>query len=897
MSKIDQAIQDINKTIVSNIEKLQDDAGLLSQNILSQLRNLVEHIAMKVYVVDNNKVDEVSYENITNSLKYIKSQSQYIELRKFYDNLEVSASHYTMDEENSERIMHKYIEKLYRIKDFMRIKFGLSILENICKFPLKKDTQTEEYYKKIIDKVKSSRKNQNSKMERCYIQKKKTIFQDGKIYYELSVTLALSNVSKFDRIIVFTSADVKTNYAVKLWLNESNIDIIENSVPIKIAVDWQVSIRPCEFLCFSNIFGNEIKGIGTSTEAVRLNEFLTSSNFNLVDIVNLPVADFERVKSVITAGLKVVNIFGLLERCRNISDGTNVVKYLLYTMNYKIMRNQINSANPKLSNLNLAYGCIPFDEMPFCSSLLQHKTRFYDLIESIGVSGREHEIVARKIKNNTEISGKIYTKLEELEYIENLQEKIDKYNEKLYHKHQSRKIKIENKMVYIDEYESTLKQIIEKLLEKSSDGIKGYENSVKAWLNLSSEVDCESKKEILPKLFENSKTAFIYGSAGTGKTTIVKHLTNYLNSNNNNKNILYLAHTNTAVDNLKKRIGENNGQFKTITSLKNSSLNIFHYDLVVIDECSTVSNKDILEILNFINAELYLFVGDVHQIEAIEFGNWFNSIKFFIKKEVQFELNKPYRTTDQNLLKLWKVVRDNDENISDIIARFGYSKTLDNSVFTKSKEDEIVLCLNYDGLYGINNINRLLQSANKNKQIEFGLSTYKVNDPILFNETKRFGSVLHNNLKGKIIDFHDQNNYIEFVVEIDKAITELDVRDTDINFVDVGDNGKTIVSFRVTKTINTDEEDESVEKTSPFQVAYAMSIHKSQGLEYDSVKLVIANEIDERITHNIFYTAITRAKKDLKIFWSKETMQQVVSSFNIDIDNRDALILKGKLTF
>ncbi len=177
MSKIDQAIQDINKTIVSNIEKLQDDAGLLSQNILSQLRNLVEHIAMKVYVVDNNKVDEVSYENITNSLKYIKSQSQYIELRKFYDNLEVSASHYTMDEENSERIMHKYIEKLYRIKDFMRIKFGLSILENICKFPLKKDTQTEEYYKKIIDKVKSSRKNQNSKMDLfLYISHHNNIF-------------------------------------------------------------------------------------------------------------------------------------------------------------------------------------------------------------------------------------------------------------------------------------------------------------------------------------------------------------------------------------------------------------------------------------------------------------------------------------------------------------------------------------------------------------------------------------------------------------------------------------------------------------------------------------------------------------------------------------------------
>ena len=47
----------------------------------------------------------------------------------------------------------------------------------------------------------------------------------------------------------------------------------------------------------------------------------------------------------------------------------------------------------------------------------------------------------------------------------------------------------------------------------------------------------------------------------------------------------------------------------------------------------------------------------------------------------------------------------------------------------------------------------------------------------------------------------------------------------------------------------------------PFQVAYAVSIHKAQGLEYKSVKIVITNDVEELITHNIFYTAITRAKE------------------------------------
>ncbi len=50
MSKITSHILDIDKTICKNIEKFDvNERGLLSQNILSQLRNYVEHIALKVF--------------------------------------------------------------------------------------------------------------------------------------------------------------------------------------------------------------------------------------------------------------------------------------------------------------------------------------------------------------------------------------------------------------------------------------------------------------------------------------------------------------------------------------------------------------------------------------------------------------------------------------------------------------------------------------------------------------------------------------------------------------------------------------------------------------------------------------------------------------------------------
>ena len=52
----------------------------------------------------------------------------------------------------------------------------------------------------------------------------------------------------------------------------------------------------------------------------------------------------------------------------------------------------------------------------------------------------------------------------------------------------------------------------------------------------------------------------------------------------------------------------------------------------------------------------------------------------------------------------------------------------------------------------------------------------------------------------------------------------------------------------------------------------------------------------EKITHGIFYTAITRAKEKLKIYWSSETMQEVVAGFSVDTSRQKSLaIIKEKL--
>jgi ATP-dependent exoDNAse (exonuclease V) alpha subunit len=195
-------------------------------------------------------------------------------------------------------------------------------------------------------------------------------------------------------------------------------------------------------------------------------------------------------------------------------------------------------------------------------------------------------------------------------------------------------------------------------------------------------------------------------------------------------------------------------------------------------------------------------------------------------------------------------------------------------------------------LYGINNVNRFLQNSNPSAEVFWGVHIYKTGDPILFNESKIFSPLIHNNSKGKIVGIRPEDQKIFFDIELDESINAIDAFGYGFRLVGISDKGNSIISFGISKFRNTDEDDDASDTTIvPFQIAYAVSIHKAQGLEYDSVKIVITNETEERITHNIFYTAITRTKEKLKIYWSPETEKAILERFKVKKPNGDAYLL------
>ena len=100
--------------------------------------------------------------------------------------------------------------------------------------------------------------------------------------------------------------------------------------------------------------------------------------------------------------------------------------------------------------------------------------------------------------------------------------------------------------------------------------------------------------------------------------------------------------------------------------------------------------------------------------------------------------------------------------------------------------------------------------------------------------------------------------------------------------------------FSVYDYNTSDEDDDSLNTSVPFQVAYAVSIHKARGLEYDSVKIVITDANEDDITHSIFYTAVTRARESLKIFWTPETQQAVLKSLQWSTSPKDVALLSKR---
>ncbi len=684
MTTVIKQIRSADEAICRNIESLADQRALLSQNVLSQLRNLVEGVAVRLHTGSSDV--EFNYAAVEPGLTFVKSKARFNFLGKSHKLIQKSASHYTLDGDASERLMLKYYEYLYRIRSLLQDNCGVSVLSNLEAFPVDLDPSLREYHEKIAARVEAVRSNPpvSSPRDRYYIHKTRPFFLGGRIYYEVTFYRAVNKVSKFDRIIAFTDIDMTDKYSAMLTLQRDSIEVLGQTMPITIIREWEVSIRPCEFNNFSRLLGIAITVQTKSQEYRYLMRGLTAGSGSLLDLVDIPDEQYATARAVGTAGVAKPQIFPVSDEARRIvrsaSPGYNILRYLLLRMHNQILKPQYQwDECGLLSGMKLLYGCIPFDTMPFCTSLPGHNPRYWDLVESLDVAGRNHELLVRCVKNNVERHGILYTPVADLDEFGDVNALISTYNSKLYYKHREHRALMSDKgHVFIRGYEKDTVSIVEELQAYSLSGIAGYTQAVERWFDETSHgIDDPVKEDALKQLFSQSRVALIYGAAGTGKSTMVDHIAHYFND----KEKLFLAHTNPAIDNLKRKVTAQNSAFRTISSQIYRSASDPEYDLLVIDECSTVSNADLIKVLEKTSFKLLVLVGDVYQIESIQFGNWFGIIRSFIPSTSVFELTTPFRTTNDSLLSLWDKVRAIEDDIAEVMARHGYSTVLDTTLF------------------------------------------------------------------------------------------------------------------------------------------------------------------------------------------------------------------------
>ncbi|WP_448920982.1 AAA family ATPase [Eubacterium sp.] len=894
MNEFDRNILIVSENICKNIASITDgDRGFKSQNILSNLRHLVEAVDQRIFS-EKATITLNKYDDIERSVAYVASRGELKFLNRFHYFLQAAVSHFIPDEDGATRLMLKYYEWLLRIREYVKNTFGLDILQNLEDYPLDQDESLNEYYEKIAYQLEHMRYSDRTPSDRFYVQKSKPFFSGGKIYYEITVIPADDYSSKFNRFTVFSKNEIPIYYAIKLNFIDTEIGILKRHMPIRVIDNYKVAIRPVEFDDFSRILNMPKVNAGT-IEYNSMMEYLTVSGMSLTELVTMSDEYYGAVKTKIQNLSKSNNLFNSLDRCRQLiksnAAGSNILRYILLKMRHRIMRYQIaDRPNNWISYLSLWNECIPFDKMPFDASLVYHNPSLFDVFSCISSKGREHEILSRKIRINTEQNVKLFTPIKDVEYIGNVQELANKFNTLLISKHVPvRSLVIEKDNVYIKGYEADTVTIINDLISRVGNGLTGYRNAMGTWLQETPTVDCEEKESILLDMFSKYDLALIYGAAGTGKTTLIKHLSSYFADSSK----LFLANTNPAKENLRRQIKVSNSEFSTIASCS-SLVNGNNYDIVFIDECSTVDNAAMKELLKKLNCRLLVLVGDVYQIRSIKFGNWFSLARYFLPSNIVYELNTPYRSKHSSMVELWNKVRSLDERTEEYIAIQHYASELDDSIFVREDSDEIILCLNYDGLYGINNINRFLQNDNQSPAVYWDSWIYKVGDPVIFSENNRFYPTLYNNLKGWIRHIKKETAAIQFDIEVDMALTEFAAMAAGFDLLECDVPGHSLIRFTVDHYIDDDGREKNSREVVPFQVAYAISIHKAQGLEYNSVKVVVTNEIEEQITHNIFYTAITRACKNLKIYWTPETQHKVLTEMKPLSCKSDAFVISNK---
>ena len=454
---------------------------------------------------------------------------------------------------------------------------------------------------------------------------------------------------------------------------------------------------------------------------------------------------------------------------------------------------------------------------------------------------------------------------------------------------------VNDEKIYIDGRRIYLMSYYKKELNIANTLKKINENSVKKIVNLKEKLeDLEKKlgidynidqeKAIITAL--NNNICIISGGPGTGKTTIINAITKLyiedklLGPADIMENIALLAPTGRASKKLATStnlpaytIHRYLKWYKDSNDFFYNEYNKTNHKLIIVDEVSMIDVDLFNALLNGISSNVKLIlVGDTFQLPSVGPGlvlddlissDYFNFVP----------LNQIYRQSDNSYIAyLAKDIKNNDLSEEFLKKKDDYTFfQTDNSMIKdaieqiirislKKKIDERkmqILAPMYKGENGIDNLNILLQ---------------KIYNPPSINKRE---------IVYLDITYREGDKVLQLLNDLEK-----NVFNGDIGYIKEINGGNIAIDFEGNKVVYTKKDLKQIKH------AYAITIHKSQGSEFEHVIMPISTSYYKMLYNKLVYTGVSRAKKSLTIVGSA---QAFVKAINNNYSSNRKTSLKEKI--
>lgn len=399
----------------------------------------------------------------------------------------------------------------------------------------------------------------------------------------------------------------------------------------------------------------------------------------------------------------------------------------------------------------------------------------------------------------------------------------------------------------------------------------------------------ESQKNAIINSLNNNFT-ITTGGPGTGKTTIIKGIIRMLvdTCHISPQNIALLAPTGRASRKLMEvcnipayTIHKYLGWDKDNNTFSHNEINVCKEEYIIVDEASMIDTMLMFSLLKGTRLDSkFIFIGDYYQLPSVSQGQ---VLKDMIDSEVLdvIKLNNLYRQKDGNyIIDLAHEIKNKELSDNFLTKKEDYNFIeVDNDYVLTSIKDIILKALEkgyrekdiqvlapmYKSQNGIDNLNKMLQEifnpkSNDKNELTVGNKTYREGDKVLELVNDSDNSISNGDL-GYIINITNKekngNKKNEIIVDFDGNI----------------------VSFSPDKFIN-------------ITHGYAISVHKSQGGEFNMVIIPFVNSFKRMLYNKLIYTAVTRAKSKLILIGSREAF---IYGVNNDYVNNRKTTLKEML--